>query len=65
MNNKIKKENELLLDEVGLYLSFATEAYKDGKHFIITEAHKLINKLDYEDEYEYYSELTDYIFSKL
>lgn len=65
MINHEREHNKELLDAISLYLSYAEDAYIDRKPYIITEAHKAINKSEYEDECEYYSELTDYIISRL
>lgn len=65
MNNEIVKEDKLLLDEFGLYLSVLEDVYIDRKLFILTDAQKFIKRADYENEAEYYSELIDYIISRL
>lgn len=65
MNSNKIEYNKKLLDEIGLYLSFAQDAYIDRKPYIITEAHEIIKKSNYKDDCEYYNELTDYIIIKL
>lgn len=65
MNIYERQHDKKLLDEIELYISFAEDAYTERKPYIITEAHEAIKKSNYENEYEYYSDLTDYIIEKL
>lgn len=65
MNSYEREHDKKLLEAIELYISFAEDAYTERKPYIITEANEAIKKSNYEDECEYYSELTDYIISKL